>query len=231
MVHIPDIGFLASVVVLVLVDEVHEEEEVVGEVVLLLDVDVEPVRYPVQVVLPYTADEAVVAQLVLYALKLITKSAERVDDETLDDGKQDNNDEQEEGDIKEDSHKLVLCAVRGLDDVTNTSTGTYTLVQMEDKAGEHVVALLVGIFTLLALCNIELSEEVERKDGVDVTHDGEESHSQHQLLPVICDGLEDDPESRHSNSNIDEMGGKEEVVKVSKNREDKVEQKIQERLK
>ena len=223
LIHVPYVGFLTSIVVLVLVDEVHEEEEVVGKVVLLLHVDVEPVRYTVQVVLPYAADETVVAKFILYALQLVTKRAERVNDETLDDGQQDNNDEQEEGDVEEDADELVLSAVRWLNNVTNTTSSTHSLVQMEHKAGEHVVALLVGVLSFLTLRNIELSEEVEGKHGVDVANDREEANGQHQLLSVVRNGLQDDPEGGHSNSNINEMGSEEEVVVVAKNGEDKVE--------
>ena len=56
--------------------------QVVGEVVLLLDVDVEAVWDLVQVVLAEAANEAVVAEVVLNALHHVTESAERVDDET-----------------------------------------------------------------------------------------------------------------------------------------------------
>ena len=223
LVHVPYVGFLASIVVLVLVDEVHEEEEIVGQVVLLLHVDVEPVRYTVQVVLPYAADEAVVAQFVLHALQLVTQRAERVNDETLDDGEQDNNDEQEEGNVEEDADKFVLSAVRRLNNVTDTTSSTHSLVQVEHEAGEHVVALLVRVLSFLSLRNIELSEEVEGKHGVDVANDREEANGQHQLLPVVRDGLQDDPEGGHTDSNINEMGSEEEVVVVAKNGEDKVE--------
>ena len=56
--------------------------QVVGEVVLLLDVDVEAVRDLVEVVLADAADEAVVAQVVLHALHHVAQRPERVDDET-----------------------------------------------------------------------------------------------------------------------------------------------------
>lgn len=56
--------------------------QVVGEVVLLLDVDVEAVGDLVEVVLADAADEAVVAEVVLHALHHVTEGAERVDDET-----------------------------------------------------------------------------------------------------------------------------------------------------
>ena len=47
LVHVPHERLLPGVVALVLVDEVHQEEEVVGQVVLLLHVGVEAVRNPV----------------------------------------------------------------------------------------------------------------------------------------------------------------------------------------
>ena len=56
--------------------------QVVGEVVLLLDVDVEAVGDLVEIVLADAADEAVVAQVVLHALHHVAQRAERVDDET-----------------------------------------------------------------------------------------------------------------------------------------------------
>jgi hypothetical protein len=42
--------------------------------------------------------------------------------------------------------------------------------------------------------------------------------------------LEDDPQGRHTNSNINQMGSKEEVVVVAKDGEDEVEEKIEECL-
>jgi len=42
--------------------------------------------------------------------------------------------------------------------------------------------------------------------------------------------LEDDPQGRHPNSHINQVGSKEEVVVVAKNREDEVEEKIEEGL-
>ena len=61
---------------------ISSHSQVVGEVVLLLDVDVEAVRDLVEVVLAEAADEAVVAEVVIDALHHVTEGAERVDDET-----------------------------------------------------------------------------------------------------------------------------------------------------
>ena len=49
---------------------------------LLLDVNVEPVRDLVQIVLANAAYKAVVAELIFDALHHVTESTERVDDET-----------------------------------------------------------------------------------------------------------------------------------------------------
>ena len=231
MVHLPHISLLTGVIILVLVDEVHQEEEVVSQVVLLLDVNIEPVRYAIQIVLPYTTYEAVLRELILHSLQLVSESTEGINDETLDNGQQDDNDEQEEGNIEENSYKLIVCTVWRFNDITNTSAGSNSLVEVEDKAGEHVVALLFRVITLFTLGHIELSEEVKGEHSVNVAHDGKQTNSQDKLLPIVGDGLEDDPEGRDPNSNVDQVSGEEEVVVVSKHGEDKVEQQIQESLK
>lgn len=53
---------------------------------------------------------------------------------TLDDGKQDNDDEKEEGNIKHDSVNLVIVTIWWFDFITNTTTCSYAFVQMEDEA-------------------------------------------------------------------------------------------------
>ena len=68
--------------VVLLYPSINHYSQVVGEVVLLLDVDVEAVGNLVEVVLADAADEAVVAEVVLNALHHVTEGAERVDDET-----------------------------------------------------------------------------------------------------------------------------------------------------
>merc|ERR1711976_715094 len=167
LIHVPHIGLLPGVVALVLVDQVHQEEQVVGQVVLLPHMSFKPMRHLVQIIFTDAANEAVASKLVLNSLKLVTKSTEGVNDETLDDGEQDERDE-EEGEVKEDSDVLVLRAIWGLNDVTDTAASSDALVQMEHKAGEHIVTLLVRVLTLLALGHIEFPEEVEGQDGVDV---------------------------------------------------------------
>merc|ERR1712079_463891 len=96
LIAVPDVCFLAGVFRFILVDEVHQEEQVVGQIVLLLHVDVETVRNLVQVVFADFADEAVVLQLVLNPLHLVPQGTEGVNDETLDDGKEDDDDEEKE---------------------------------------------------------------------------------------------------------------------------------------
>ena len=173
LVHVPDKGLLAGVVALVLVDEVHQEEQVVGQVVLLLDVCVEAVGNPVQVVLTDRTNEAVACQLVLHPLQLVSQGAKGVDDETLDDGQQNQGDEQEEGEVEEDPDIFVVSPVRRLNDISDSSAGPDSLVHVEDEAGEDVMAHLVGVLSFLSLGHVELSEEVEGQDSVDVADDGE----------------------------------------------------------
>jgi hypothetical protein len=53
---------------------------------------------------------------------------------TLNDGKQDNDDEEEETDVEEDAVDFVGVAVRGFDLVTDTAAGSNALVQVEHEA-------------------------------------------------------------------------------------------------
>lgn len=53
---------------------------------------------------------------------------------TLNDGKQDDNDEEEESDVKDDTIEFVLVTVRRLDLITNTTASAHTLVQVEHEA-------------------------------------------------------------------------------------------------
>lgn len=53
---------------------------------------------------------------------------------TLNDGQQDNDDEEEESDVKDDAVELVLITIRGFNLITNATTGSYSLVQVEHKA-------------------------------------------------------------------------------------------------
>merc|ERR1712106_1318760 len=151
-----------------------------------------------------------------------------VNDETLDDGQQDQGDEQEEGEVEDDSDVFVVGTVRGLDHISDATTSPDTLVHVEDEAGENVVAHLVGILALLTLSHVEFAEEVESENRVDVANDGEKTDREDELLAVVGDGLQDDPESGNSNGNVDQVSGKEEVVVVSEDGEDKVEDEVEE---
>ena len=82
LVVVPDIGLLSRVLCFIFADEVHEEEQVVCQVVLPLHMDFHPVGHFVQVVFADAADEAVVLQLVVDALQLVSQRAKRIDDET-----------------------------------------------------------------------------------------------------------------------------------------------------
>ena len=44
LIHVPHKGLLPGVVALILVDKVHEEEEIVGQVMFLLNVGIKPMR-------------------------------------------------------------------------------------------------------------------------------------------------------------------------------------------
>lgn len=55
---------------------------VIGEVMFLSDMRVEPVRNLVEIVLAYAANEAVRLHVFLYALKLVSKFTKSVDDQT-----------------------------------------------------------------------------------------------------------------------------------------------------
>ena len=101
---------------------------------------------------------------------------------------------------------------------------------MEDEAGEDIVAHLVRILSFLALGHVELSEEVEGENRVDVADDGEKPDSEDQLLAVVGDGLQDDPESRNSDGDVDQVSSKEEVVVVAEDGEDEVPELVLERV-
>ena len=118
--------------------------QVVGEVVLLLDVDVEAVGDLVEVVLADAADEAVVLQFLLDAVHLVTQGSEGINDEALDDGEQDESDEEVEGEVEDNPVVLQLVTVWRLDLVPDASARSDSLVEVEDEAGEHVVTLGEG---------------------------------------------------------------------------------------
>merc|ERR1712071_255567 len=88
-----------------------------------------------------------------------------------------------EGDIKENTVDFIIVAVGRLDLVTDTTTSSDALVNVEDEASQHVVTFAVDVVVLLL--DVELAEEVEGNDGVDVHDDGEQHEGQHQLLSVV----------------------------------------------
>uniref|UniRef100_A0A182MG07 C2H2-type domain-containing protein n=1 Tax=Anopheles culicifacies TaxID=139723 RepID=A0A182MG07_9DIPT len=123
--------------------------------------------------------------------QLITKLTESVNNQTLDDGQQDNDDEEEERDVEQDAVHLVLVTIRITDFVTNTTTRSYALVQMEHEARGHVVTLAITLLTIVILLHVELAEEVKRNDRVDVHDDRQQHHRQYQLLAVVRYRLQD----------------------------------------
>ena len=127
LIHVPHQGLLASVVILILLNEVLHKEKIVGQIVFLLHVDVKAMGNLVKVVLCNATDEAVVFQFILHTLHLITQSTKGINNETLDDGQQDDNDEEEESDVEQDTVDFVIIAVRVLDFITDTTTSSYTL--------------------------------------------------------------------------------------------------------
>ena len=229
LVLVPHQGLLPGVVVRVLLDQVLDEEEVVGQVVLLLDVGVKTMGILVKVVFPDSTDETVVFQFILHPLHLVTQGAKGIDDETLDNCQQDDDDQEEEGEVEEDPDVLIVVAIRWFNLVSDTTACSHSFVEMEDKAGQHVMALGVRL-PLLLLRHIELAEEVEGDDRVHVADDGQQADGEDELLPIVGDGLQDDPEGWHAYGHVDEVGGKEEVVVVAKDGEDEVPQLVLERV-
>jgi hypothetical protein len=57
------------------------------------------------------ANKAVGLHVILDALQLVTELTKGVNDQTLDDGKQDDDDKEEEGDVKYDAVDLIVIPV------------------------------------------------------------------------------------------------------------------------
>ena len=93
---------------------------------------------------------------------------------------------------------------------------------------EHVVTLLVN--SVFFFGHVELPEEVEGDDGVNVDDNGKEHDRQDELLPVVSDGFQDNPQRSHTNSHVQEVRGEEKVVVVAQNRKHEVPQLVQEGL-
>ena len=102
LVHVPYKSLLAGVVILILLNQVLEEEQVVSEVVFLLHVCFKSMWIFIEVVFTDATYEAVVLQLFLYTVHLVTKSTKSINDEALYDSQKDECDEQVERKVKDD---------------------------------------------------------------------------------------------------------------------------------
>ena len=82
-----------------------------------------------------------------------------------------------------ESHVIFLqsCVSFGRKEYILFTSCPDAFVEVEDEAGEHVVALLVHL-VLLLLRHVELPEEVEGDHSVNVNNDRQKHHSQHKLL-------------------------------------------------
>ena len=90
----------------------------------------------------------------------------------LHDGQQDDDDKEEEGDVVQHPCILQLIPVGRLQLVPDATPSSNARVEVVDEAGEHVVALAVGLCALLLL-HIEFAEKVEGNNGVQVhNHQG-----------------------------------------------------------
>ena len=107
--------------------KIQKDLQIVGQIMLFLNVCFETVRHTVQVARVQAADEAIGFHRLLHTLQLITKLAESVDDQTLNDGQQDDNDEEEESDVEQDTVDFVIIVVRVLDFIIDTTTSSYNL--------------------------------------------------------------------------------------------------------
>jgi len=204
----------------------HQEEHVVGEVMFILDVSLKSMRHFIEVVLANATYEAGRLQVLLDLLQLISELSKGVNDQTLDDGKQDNDDKEEESDVEEDAPNLVRITVRRLYLITYASSCSYTHIQVEYVTSEHVVALVIH-FSILVF-NVELSEEDEGNDSVHVYNNTEQQYSQHQLFAIVCYRGQDGAQRLEADSHIQQMGGKEEIVEVAEQREGEVPDDVQE---
>ena len=53
-------------------------------------------------------------------------------------GELDNNDEQEEGNVKEDSDEFIVSTIRGFNYITNATTSSHTLVKVKHEALKNI---------------------------------------------------------------------------------------------
>lgn len=91
------------------------------------------------------------------------------------------------------------------------------------------MAFLVDLLFLFG--DIEASEEIESNHRVNVHNDGQEHHGENQLLAIVSDGLQDDSQSSHAKSYVQEMSRKEEVIQIAQKWEQEVPKLVLEGLK
>lgn len=73
---------MACVIGIWFVDEMHQEEHIVCQVMLFGNMCIKAVRYCVEIVLANTAYETVGLHVIRHRLQLITQLAESIDDQT-----------------------------------------------------------------------------------------------------------------------------------------------------
>merc|ERR1711899_142141 len=99
-IHVPYVGFLTSIFRFILVNQVHKEKQIIGQIVFLLHVDIKTVWHTIQIIFANSTNETIVLQLIINTLHLVSKCAKSVNNETLNDGQKNDNDEEEETDVK-----------------------------------------------------------------------------------------------------------------------------------
>lgn len=78
------------------------------------------------------------------------------------------------------------------------------------------------IHFIIFFLNIKLSEEVKSYHSVNVYNNCKKHDSEHQLLSIVCDRLQNGAEGLESNSYIKQVSSKEEIVKVAQDGESKI---------
>ena len=78
----------------------------------------------VKVVIAYSTDEAFGLHVLLNLFLLVSEFSKSVDDQTLYDGQEDDNHEEEKGDVKDDAVDLVLISRRVFDFIANAPSNT-----------------------------------------------------------------------------------------------------------
>lgn len=75
---------------------------------------------------------------------------------------------------------------------------------------------------LILLLDVEFSEEIKGDHRVDIDDDRQQHHSKYQLLSVMGYRLQDGAQGFETDCHVQQMGGEEEIVEVSKNRESEI---------